>query len=103
MESWTLTIHLATLIEIQERAKCLQCVAVSEWSYDPDPRLGELWVMKLSEYNPNYYKMFEYKRKSKRWARWDQRNSVVHELIHNVIRNANEEAAVAMLTNAINP
>lgn len=109
MESWTLAIHVDTLEAIRTRMGPNEdgspqlCVAVSQWTFDPEPRIGEIWVMRRSEYTRAFWQSFGYKRGGRRDARRDQRNSVVHEMVHNILAHANDEAAAQMLTGAINP
>lgn len=99
MEKWTLTLHLTThaVIEVSKPG----AFAVTEWDYED--RTADLWIMRLAEYTPKFWIDHGVDPQTVEWAKADQRDSVVHELIHGVIRYADEEAAVSMLTGAIAP
>lgn len=99
MDKWKLTLHLTThaVIDVSRPG----AFAVTEW--DPENQEADIWIMRLAEYTPEFWIAHGIKPQSEEWARADQRDSVVHELIHGVIRYADEEAAVAMLTGAIRP
>lgn len=103
MGDWTLTVHLDTIEAIRKRIGCSTCVAVSEWSTDGPPYTGEIWVARRSEYTPEFWRSFGMKPHNRKFAAKDQRNSVVHELVHALWRYGSEEAAVSMLAGAINP
>ena len=99
MDKWKLTLHLTThaVIDVTRPG----AFAVTEWDYEA--READIYVMRLAEYTPEFWKSYGLKPQTEEWNKADQRDSVVHELIHGVIKYANEESAVTMLTGAIAP
>jgi hypothetical protein len=67
-------------------------------------KYGVIWLLKRSEYGPKLFKSFGMNPQDDEWVMVDQRNSVVHELIHMVWRYcADTETCVAMLAEAVIP
>lgn len=100
LDNWKLSIHLTTKAYILQRHGS-PAMAMSEW--DVKTRTGEIWVMRLSEYTPEMWEEIGLNPQTDIWSKADQRDSVVHEMVHCVISYADNEAAVAMLTGAIAP
>ena len=65
---------------------------------------GVIWVLKRSEYTPEVFKLFKMNTQDEEWIIVDQRNTVVHELIHMVWTYCREtETCVSMLAEAVIP
>lgn len=106
MDGWKITLHVVPLSKVHSQCPKLQdAVACSEWTGNPatTDMTGELWIAERAEYTPELWEHYGVKPEDRRPAEVDQRNSVVHELLHVVWEYAQEEAAVAMIAGAINP
>lgn len=78
--------------------------AVGASQFNPATNYGVVWVLKRSEYGPKMFKSLGMNPQDDEWVIVDQRNTVVHELIHIIWRNCyQEETCVAMLAEAIVP
>lgn len=67
------------------------------WGHDHS---GVIMVLQASEYTKE---MKEDLRKRHMSIKSDQRNSVVHEMMHNVFEHMDEEKAVTIITGLLNP
>lgn len=77
-------------------------VAASLLNYDT--KTGVVWILKRTEYGPKLFKQFDMNPQDDEWIVVEQRNSVVHELLHMVWKYcANEEVCVSFLAEAIIP
>ena len=106
MDDWKIVLVLDTLKNIQERFHDTHALASSEWVFAE--HTGTLYVMRLSEYTKEVKdSLLGPKAKKKRpFPKKDQKNSIVHELVHVVVEFAclgYPEGAVTMLTEAIDP
>ncbi len=93
-DSWKLAVHLDTFERV--RAVCDQptILACGVW----ESGKGDIWIAKRSEYTPEINKW------TGRTPKADQRDSVVHEMVHIVLQLADsQEEAVVIITRAINP
>lgn len=70
-----------------------QCMAVSKW--DAINHTGWMVILDEKAYSPEAKKSLK---KHHATIRDDQKDSVVHELVHNVIQNMSNEGAVVTLT-----
>jgi hypothetical protein len=71
------------------------CLALSVW--DIPTRTGTIFVLLRSDYTKATLKKLHTSAKA------DQKDSVVHELVHNVVGNMKNEYAVVTLTHALKP
>lgn len=77
-------------------------VAASLLNYDT--KTGVVWILRRSEYGPQLFKQFGMNPQDDEWVIVEQRNSVVHELLHMVWKYCdNEEVCVSFLAEAIIP
>lgn len=73
-------------------------------SLNPNTHYGIIWVLKRNEYGPKFFESVGMNPQDDEWVIVDQRNTVVHELIHMVWRHCTvEELCVAMLAEAVVP
>lgn len=78
--------------------------AVAASIYNPNSHYGVVWVMTRSEYTHELFTSLDMKDMNASQIKADQRNSVVHELVHFIWDYApSKEFAVQILTGAINP
>jgi hypothetical protein len=105
MDDWNVEVSPVPLAFLKEYCPpdlndptALTCAAASDWS--PWTHRGVMFVLQRSDYTADMKKYLRQQHVSI-WS--DQRNSVVHEILHNVIEHANEEFAVRTLTGLINP
>lgn len=71
---------------------------------NPVTHYGVVWVLRRSEYTPEMFKSLHMHEQDEEWVAVDQRNTVVHELIHMIWRFCGvEETCVAMLAEAVVP
>lgn len=97
MEDWDINLTPVPLSVLKEN--CVRsCFAVSWW--DGEYHRGTVFVLERSEYTPEMKKELK---EAQIGLKEDQRNSVVHELLHNVLLNMHQEAAVQILTNLLKP
>ena len=72
------------------------CIAASYW--DVPERKGTIYVTMRSDYTPALKKEWDVKN-----VKADQRDSVVHEMLHNVVENMTNEGAVQVITRLLKP
>lgn len=108
MENFHLTLHLDTVENIRTRignnpdGTPSRAVAMSTWYIYPDgTKQGELWVMKLSEYTPDFWRSVDRHPQSMSIAQLDQKDSVVHELLHCLIGYYNIEFSISTIASVI--
>ncbi len=78
--------------------------AVAASQFNPNTQYGVIYVMTRDQYIPALFEALDMKVQGNRWRAKDQRNSVVHELIHCIWNYApSDEFAVSILANAVNP
>ena len=78
--------------------------AVAASSLNPNTKYGVIWLLRRNEYGPKLFKQFGMNPQDDEWVIVDQRNSVVHELIHMIWRYCGqEEVCVSMLAEAVIP
>lgn len=97
MSDWKINLHVGSYEETHK--VCPEnSVACSTWTGTPAEgnMVGEIYVVQTSDYSKDTFKL-------SLSAEAYQRFAIVHELIHIVWEYAQEEAAVVMLTEAINP
>jgi hypothetical protein len=106
MDSWKINLHVGTLGDIKRECPSLKdAVACGTWTGNPatGDMAGEIWVLQKDQYTDALWEHFGVAKDEQRPAEVDQRNSVVHELLHVVWEYAQEEPAIAMIAGAINP
>lgn len=102
MEGWHLELVMVNKKFLDNVMKNENAVAASQLNYNN--KTGVIWVLKRSEYTAQLFKQLGMAEQDEEWIAVDQRNSVVHELIHMVWRYCgNEEQCVAMLAEAVIP
>ena len=93
MADWKISVGLVP----REMLPCAQeCVAAS--SFDVGSRRGSILVLRRADYTPEIRRHFAVKNVPR-----DQRDSIVHELLHCVLDNMYPEAAVQVLSRALKP
>jgi hypothetical protein len=106
MDTWKINLHVGTLDDIKRKCPSLKdAVACGTWTGNPatGDMAGEIWVLQKDQYTDALWEHFGVAKDEQRPAEVDQRNSVVHELLHVVWEYAQEEPAIAMIAGAINP
>jgi hypothetical protein len=106
MDTWKINLHVGTLDDIKRECPSLKdAVACGTWTGNPatGDMAGEIWVLQKDQYTDALWEHFGVAKDEQRPAEVDQRNSVVHELLHVVWEYAQEEPAIAMIAGAINP
>jgi hypothetical protein len=102
MDGWHIELVLADRAFIKSMMHGENTVGASELNFNT--KYGVIWVMKRSEYTPEAFKSFQIPVQDEEWIIVDQRNTVVHELIHMVWRYCgNTEQCVSMLAEAVIP
>jgi hypothetical protein len=97
MEDWNTEVTPVPLSFLKEFCPS-ECFAGSNWNiYDES---GVMFILQRSEYTNEMKKSLRQRHVSI-WS--DQRNSVLHEILHNVIEHGYEEAVVSTLANLLNP
>jgi hypothetical protein len=100
MDSWTVTVSTVTQDE-------LRLIAAYGGDIDAaslcsvDEHTCWIYILRRDAYTSEHMKVWGIK--GMRGIRRDQRNSVVHELLHNVIGNGDEEWAVQLLAHLLSP
>lgn len=77
-----------------------KCLAASYWTVKN--RTGTVFILQRSAYTPEICEANHIKYDLKH-IKADQRDSVVHELLHNVVQNMDTEYAVSTLSHAFKP
>jgi len=102
MDGWHIELVMVDKKFLDTIMKDGHAVAASQLNYNT--KTGVVWILRRSEYGPKMFESIGMKPQDDEWVIVDQRNSVVHELIHMVWRYCgNEEQCVAMLAEAIIP
>ena len=97
MTDWTIELTPVPLEILQEICP-YACMAASNWH--PEFRYGQIYILEQS----GYTKAMKAGLKAAHRTVWDdQRDSVVHEMLHNVLGNMNRESAVVILTHLLKP
>lgn len=98
LTTWDVTIRAVPEELLEGLCFPKECMAASYW--DPIAHTGTILIMDSIDYNKHARKEL---RKRHMTVRDDQRDSVLHEILHNVIRNMREEVAVVTLTSLLKP
>jgi len=97
MDDWRVSLRLAENAELELHCGA-PCVAASKFKLAD--KTGEILVLCQKCYTA---RQKDWIRSQGRTLKEDQRDSVVHELLHNIWANAEEEFAIAMLTKLFKP
>ena len=97
IETWAVEVYPVPFTTLQQVC-AVPCMAASDWN--PYLHTGVIFVLQESDYST---RMKAELRKEHISIKSDQRNSVVHEILHNVVEHMNEEIAVQILTNLLHP
>lgn len=95
MEDWTITVEAIPEYALQSFLGYF-CFGASTW--DVDTKTGHILVLERSSYTKEMKEIGHIKH-----IKLDQKNTVVHEMIHNVVAHAEDEFAVQVLTEQIVP
>ena len=97
MADWTIVIKpVPKIILANFICEDSECFAASNWSVRS--KTGVIFVMMREDYTKEMKKEMKYKN-----IKSDQRNSVVHEMLHNIWKNMDEEYAMWVLSKALKP
>jgi hypothetical protein len=102
MDGWHIQLVLVDKKFLDNIIGSHNAVGGSQLNYET--KYGVVWVLKRSEYTPEMFKSFKMNEQDEEWIIVDQRNTVVHELIHMIWKYCHiEEACVSMLAEAVIP
>jgi hypothetical protein len=96
VQNWDITIKPVPIEMLEILHPNGRVLALS--SFDPDKKEGIIFVLMRSDYTKETIKNNHIKN-----VKQDQRDSVVHELVHNIINHMDEENAVVVITKIIKP
>lgn len=95
MHDFEVHLHLVSLEQLRSLCE-KECVAAS--LFDVSAKRGEIFVLRRKDYSDAVKRQLRISD-----VKADQRNSVVHEMIHCLYRNMAEESAVSVLAAALRP
>ena len=99
MDSWKISVVPATMGMILDVNDDKPVFAFS--SFDVEAKVGVVMIMRRADYTPQMKSVA--KITTMRQVRADQRNSVLHELLHVLVAHADEEWAVSRLALLLKP
>ena len=100
MEKWNVVLQIISSDQLQEICpyEVKYCMASSSW--DVHEKTGIIFVIRKQDYTNQ---MKDDLKKDHSTVKADQRNSVVHEMVHNIWNHMPEETAVQLLTGLLHP
>lgn len=93
---WDIKIYIVPIFALQVLCP-VPCMAASHW--DVEHMAGTMYILRRADYTPELLKA----RHIIVTPKADQRDSVLHEMLHMVIDDMTEEGAVVTLTRAFKP
>lgn len=103
MDGWHMTLVMCDKKFLDTIMREKTAVGASQFNFNT--LTGVVWVLKRAEYTPKVFMDLGYNQpQTASWIAADQRNTVVHELIHQVWKYCDHtEICVGMLSEAIIP
>lgn len=102
MDGWHIQLVMVDKSFLDNVMKNKTALAASQMNMQTG--YGVIWVLKRSEYGPKMFKALGMNPQDDEWVIVDQRNSVVHELIHIIWSYCGDtETCVGMLAEAVIP
>ena len=95
LTNWTIEV---TIVPYEDLLLQLQRPVLGASTWDVPTKTGKIWVCSRDSYSPALLKDEHVTN-----IKLDQENTVVHEMIHNLMEHADEEWAVQLLSEQIVP